>query len=738
MLLKLAVRNIRRSVRDYLIYFVTLLFGVALFYTFNSIESQQVLFDMEETASANVFEVTQYVMNMFSGVIACVLGFLVLYSNRFLIRRRKREFGTYEVLGMMPSQVARIMLYETLIVGVASLVLGLLLGVLLSQGLSFVTGAMFGTTIKNYQFVFSSEAFMLTLICFVIIFAVLAVFNTVSVGRYRLITLLQAESQNEKAPVRNQWACLVVFIVSIAVLAFAYQQLIESGMVMLDDPRFLRATVAMLVGSLLFFWSLAGFVIALLTRLRGVYLRGLRPFTVRQIASKVNTAFVSLWAVCVLLFFSITTFSVGMGLVEVFVGDAQKANPYSATASSNIWSVDLQKGKASRAMELDERAQTLKEMQPALYEDGVAHDWSMAQKLQQAAPELWEQTIGSYGQVNNYEVPGLSMGSIVDRVDDPEWQKSIRENDTIAVAIEQNVQVISLEEFNTAREMQGQQPVAIGADECALVNNMAITQSLTEGVARSGAVLNVSGADLTVRPEIYDTQLYDSAMLSTAFVIVVPDEVVANMKAAGAIPNTSSLNMMYADNGLTDAENDVQLARIVAAAQPVGSGATGDRSAAADIRYGSTYWPVNSVYTAHEMITQSFGLRMMITYLALYIGLVFLLSTAAILAVQQMSETVDSQNRYRMLWRLGCDARMINRSLLAQVLVYFLAPLGLAVCHSACAIWVLSNVMFDAWGVPVLTPILMASVFTSVIYGAYLLITYFASRSVLKPILRSA
>ena len=182
MLLKLAVRNIRRSVRDYLIYFVTLLFGVALFYTFNSIESQQVLFDMEETASANVFEATQYIMNMFSGVIACVLGFLVLYSNRFLIRRRKREFGTYEVLGMMPGQVARIMLYETLIVGAASLVLGLLLGALLSQGLSFMTGAMFGTTIKNYQFVFSFEAFMLTLVCFAIIFAVLAVFNGTSGG----------------------------------------------------------------------------------------------------------------------------------------------------------------------------------------------------------------------------------------------------------------------------------------------------------------------------------------------------------------------------------------------------------------------------------------------------------------------------------------------------------------------------------------------------------------------------
>ena len=65
----------------------------------------------------------------------------------------------------------------------------------------------------------------------------------------------------------------------------------------------------------------------MLTRLRGVYLRKLNLFTVRQIASKVNTAFLSLWAVCVLLFFSITVFSSGMGLVEVFVGGAETGEP---------------------------------------------------------------------------------------------------------------------------------------------------------------------------------------------------------------------------------------------------------------------------------------------------------------------------------------------------------------------------------------------------------------------------
>lgn len=125
------------SVRDYAVYFITLLFGVAVFYAFNSIGSQQILFDMETSASRSVFDSTTYILGMFSVVVACVLGFLILYANQFLIRRRKREFGTYLVLGMTPGHVSRIVLYETVLVGLLSLAVGLICGVLLSQGLSF-------------------------------------------------------------------------------------------------------------------------------------------------------------------------------------------------------------------------------------------------------------------------------------------------------------------------------------------------------------------------------------------------------------------------------------------------------------------------------------------------------------------------------------------------------------------------------------------------------------------------
>ena len=282
MLLKLAWRNIRHSVRDYTIYFLTLLFGVAVFYAFNSIGGQEVMFDLQSEADERQFQMTVQFLNMFSWLIACVLGFLILYSNGFLIRRRKREFGTYMLLGMPSFQVSAIMLIETVLVGLVSLVLGLLVGFLLSQAMSFFTAWLFGTTIMNYQFVFSPEALKFTVLCFAIIYVVVALFNTFTVNRQKLIDLLNANAKNQKAVTRNPWVCLVAFIASIAILAYAYEQLIESGLVMLDDVRFHRATIGMLVGTFILFWSLAGFIIALITRAKNIYLRTVKGLSPRR------------------------------------------------------------------------------------------------------------------------------------------------------------------------------------------------------------------------------------------------------------------------------------------------------------------------------------------------------------------------------------------------------------------------------------------------------------------------
>lgn len=730
MLLKLAVRNIRRSVRDYAIYFVTLVFGVAVFYAFNSIGSQKILFDLETAASSNIFEMTQELLGGFSVVIAFVLGFLIVYANRFLIKRRKHEFGIYLTLGMNPGEVSRIVLYETVIVGLISLVVGLICGIVMSQALSFATAALFSIQMSHYQFVFSADALLVTLGCFFAIYVVVALFNLLTVRRYKLIDLLRANAKSERMAVRNPWVCLVVFVLAVGILAVAYHLLIENGMVYLDDPKFTWATVLMLAGSLLFFWSLAGFAIAVITRIRGAYLRGLVPFTVRQIASKVNTAFLSLWVVCVLLFFSITTFSTGMGLIDVFSGGIEKAAPYDATIRADVYYEATIDSIRPSSEEPDQRANEMAETFPVVYADATAFGWDMEAKMRSLIPE-WDSIVAKSAQLDYWECVGTTYETLLGSFDTSKVSGAVN-MDSISAS---NLQVTSASQFDALLEMLGEEPLDLGENECALANNMDALDEVASAIARASESVAVNGHELALRPNVSDLQAFNSSTAATALLLVVPDSVVDELRASGAIPLVSYLNLAYVTPGPA---SDEALANALSRALPVDPEAEVERGYIAyeDGSYLHSMWPITDIYTHEEMLSQASGLRMMITYLALYIGFVFLVATAAILAIQQLSEAADSQPRYRMLAKLGCDEKSLYRSLFAQVLVYFLAPLALAVCHSACAIGVLASSLFEVLGSPVQGPILMAAGFTLVIYGGYLLVTYFASRGIVKQAVR--
>ena len=155
MLFKLSLRNIHKSFKDYAIYFLTLILGVAIFYVFNAIGSQAVLLNVTE----RTYEIIDLMVTMLSGVsvfVSIVLGALIVYASRFLMKRRGREFGIYLTLGMSKSRVAGILLIETFIIGVVSLLVGLGLGVVLSQLMSAIVASMFEADMTNYTFVFSS------------------------------------------------------------------------------------------------------------------------------------------------------------------------------------------------------------------------------------------------------------------------------------------------------------------------------------------------------------------------------------------------------------------------------------------------------------------------------------------------------------------------------------------------------------------------------------------------------
>lgn len=730
MLAKLALRNVRRSVRDYAIYFVTLVFGVAIFYAFNSIGSQQILFNLESETSARMFEFTTEMLGMFSVVIACVLGFLVVYANRFLIRRRKQEFGTYLMLGMNSGSVSAIILMETALVGAVSLAVGLALGLALSQALSFLTAALFSITMSQYQFVFSPDACGQTLLCFVVIFVVVALFNTLSIRRQKLITLLSTHGTNERFRVRNPFISFVGFVLAVGILALAYYTLITNGLTAFD-AAFQRATALMLIGTFLFFWSVAGFVLAVLERTRGVYFRGLAMFTMRQIASKVNTAFLSLSVVCVLLFFALTVSSVGAGMVQVFSGDVEECTQFDASLYSYTYlAAEDAPAKAStwakvQAESPDEAAELTAKWH-AEYEEMVAaaepYGWSIAAFMEANAPG-WRDFVAQTWQIDSYQPSEntTTYGEIMDR-----YGVTIgidAQDESVRV---QTLTVVGVSQFNAVREQYGRDPIDVGDAGYAVNNTLDAGSQLSAALATEGLQVQVGGIALTATGEVVDQMVKTAAMADDSAVLIVPDRVIDSLRAQGKAPYTCYLNINYRE-GVSRAEGDKLLDEALATALP----------AEKDNGYGynSSAWPVTNSLTANEAIEQASGMRMAITYLALYIGFIFLIATAALLAVQQLSETSDSLQRYRVLAQLGCDRRMVLGSLRAQTCLYFLAPLLPAVCHTVCAVGVIGDEIFEQFGVSVAGPALITAALTVVVYGSYLLITYFAARGIIRGFL---
>lgn len=221
MFCKLAFQNVRKSLRDYAVYFMTLTLGVCIFYVFNSVESQQAMLDLNASQSETMLVIVQLI-NMTSVFVSFILAFLILYANKFMIRRRKKELGIYMTLGMPKGKISAVLLLETLIIGAFSLFAGLLIGVLLSQGLAVVTASMFAVQIKQFRMVFSMDACLKSLLYFGIIFLVVMLFNSFSISRRKLIDLLNAERKNEELKIKKLWLSVLLFLVSVGVLAVAY------------------------------------------------------------------------------------------------------------------------------------------------------------------------------------------------------------------------------------------------------------------------------------------------------------------------------------------------------------------------------------------------------------------------------------------------------------------------------------------------------------------------------------
>ena len=724
MLCKLAWGNVRRAGRDYLVYLLTLTLGVTVFYAFNTISMQVDIAGIDEEGLAQVMgSMLGYLTYFLAGVMA----FLMVYANNFIMKRRKKEFGLYQVLGMGRGRVATIMALETVIVSVVAFVAGIVLGVGLSQLMTFFTASLFKTQIANFHFFFSVHAFNLTLACMLVMFVLTLLLNLRAVRRTKLIELMGAERRNESIKTRNPWIAIAIFAVGVVLVGVAYYRLLRDGFPLTaTDSKLQEAmnqfgiTTAMVtVGTFALFWGLSGMLIKLLQSLRGVYWRGLNMFIVRQLAAKVNTVCFSMGVIAMLLFLAITSVTCGMSIANVMNENLERYTPADMSQTYVYYTPDTLDYYKEYVNPSEADRMVLADTTVDLYPAWHGKDKSADNNDETGKKVNIADVAGEHVQIDSYlsypfggSSPSVSAGEMCKTMGEKLPKAFGGSNaDTMGLF------VTPASQYNKLRQMMGEEPVSIGRDQYLLTCDMGgeLVDLYTKYMA-GGHALTLGGHTLKPATDKSDEDtaaIANSAMGSNPGTVVVADELLSQLNLQ---PYSSSLLVNY-KQGMDTTEADESIKYTLLDNLLVDGKEPG-------------FW--GAFITRSEMYTQAAQMNGLISYLAIYIGFVLVVACAAILSIQQLSNVADGSRSYRVLAQIGCDDRQIRHSVMAQQAVFFLFPLAVGLAHSFVALKVIIELVSIFGNMSIGGTVGLTCAIFLAAYGGYFLVTYLMSTGMVR------
>lgn len=686
MLFKISLKNIRKSLKDYTVYFFTLILGVAIFYVFNAIDSQSVMLDVRE----NMMDIIKLMNDMLSGVsvfVSCILGFLIIYASRFLIKRRNKEFGIYLTLGMSKRKISAILFFETLLIGIVSLVAGLVIGTILSQFMSVIVANMFDADMTKFKFIFSMKACVKTLIYFAIMYVLVMIFNTFSISRCKLIDLLNAGKKTEKVTMKNPVICTIVFVIGVGILSYAYW-MVTRGVRTLNTFDKIGIPIALgCVATFLIFWSVSGFMIKIFTSIKSVYYKGVNSFVLRQFCSKINTTVFSTTVICIMLFITISVLSAALSMKDSLSKDLDSVCPvdvqlakYSYDAMSEAYATSQDMNEKDRKMLEDSKLSIIETLNNSGFD---------AQK--------YFKDVAEYNVYNT----GLTVKDTLGDINTDDYQFMA---DTI-------MPVMTIGDYNSVARLYGNITYELNDDEYIIVADYKNMVMIRNQALKKGIILSVNGKEYKPRySECMDGFVQIGVQNMNDGILVVPDNAVKPQQV-----RNMGLSADYrADTKEERYSIETQLDNLMK-----------------NISFQTSFISWNSRI---DLAESSVGLGALVTFIALYLGIIFLISSATILALRELSDSADNKERYGMLRKLGVDERMIDMALFKQIGIFFAFPLILALIHSVFGIKFINIILATMGMSSMAASIGLTLAFVAVIYGGYFLITYLCSRSIIRPV----
>ena len=653
---------------------------------FNAIDSQSVMLDVRE----NMMDIIKLMNDMLSGVsvfVSCILGFLIIYASRFLIKRRNKEFGIYLTLGMSKRKISVILFFETLLIGIVSLVAGLVIGTILSQFMSVIVANMFDADMTKFKFIFSMKACVKTLIYFAIMYVLVMIFNTFSISRCKLIDLLNAGKKTEKVTMKNPVVCTIVFVIGVGILSYAYW-MVTRGVRTLNTFDKIGIPIALgCVATFLIFWSVSGFMIRIFTSIKSVYYKGVNSFVLRQFCSKINTTVFSTTVICIMLFITISVLSAALSMKDSLSKDLDSMCPvdvqlakYSYDAMSEAYATSQDMNEKDREMLEDSKLSIIETLNNSGFD---------AQK--------YFKDVAEYNIYNT----GLTVKDTLGDINTDDYQFMA---DTI-------MPVMTIGDYNSVARLYGNSTYELNDDEYIIVADYKNMVMIRNQALKKGIILSVNGKEYKPRySECMDGFVHIGVQNMNDGILVVPDNAVKPQQV-----RNMGLSADYrADTKEERYSIKTQLDNLMK-----------------NISFQTSFISWNSRI---DLAESSVGLGALVTFIALYLGIIFLISSAAILALRELSDSADNKERYGMLRKLGVDERMIDMALFKQIGIFFAFPLILALIHSVFGIKFINIILATMGMSSMAASIGLTLAFVAVIYGGYFLITYLCSRSIIRPV----
>ena len=562
--------------------------------------------------------------------------------------------------------------------------------------MSILVGKLFEADMSKLTFVFSKDACIKTCVYFAVMFIAVMIFNTITVSKYKLINLLTATKKNEEVKIKNPIVCVIIFLIAVAILGYCYYKVTIGVNTMSTADQILPIILLGIVSTVLVFWSLSGFILKLVQSRKKIYLKDVNMFVLRQLNNKINTTVVSMSLICLMLFMTISILSSSLSLNNTMRKDMQEMTP-----------VDINLYKTANLPETYENPYTgeIENYNEAQIEDSKV---SMEQTLIENGFDMnnFKDTV----EIPIYTSPELTMGDLLKGIE------SIVKTQFPQLRYDSPEEIIKVSDYNKIARLYGNEEYTLDDNQFIVLCDFDSMKTLRDQALKENDTITLKGKEYKAKYDECQEGFIDmsSSHINTG-IILVPDSV----EFADSEKERTFLAANY------NAETDEEKENI----ETLFTDANNSELYKNILEKGLDFDGMTKI----SIIESSVGVATMVVFISIYLGIIFLIASSAILALKQLTESSDNKERYIVLRKLGVDEKIINKALFKQIGLFFVFPLILAIIHSIFGIQFVMTLMSVLASSEELLPSIIATVgVMGIIYGLYFLATYMGSKNIIK------